>query len=62
MFEVQARGVDHWAWIMPDGAVVADASEVRIRPSSTGTAILSIRARDPDGEDVDITHELDVDE
>lgn len=62
VFEVQARGVDHWAWIMPDGAVVADASEVRIRPSSTGTAILSIRARDPDGEDVDITHELDVDE
>jgi tRNA A-37 threonylcarbamoyl transferase component Bud32 len=60
-FEVEAQGVDHWAWIMPDGEVVADAPEVRIRPSSAGTAIISIRARNRDGDDVELTNELRVD-
>lgn len=57
-FVATASGVRHWVWTMPNGDVLADKSDVRVRPSSSGSIELTLRARTADGKDLVANHEL----
>jgi tRNA A-37 threonylcarbamoyl transferase component Bud32 len=53
-----AHGVDHWAWLMPDGAVYADRPTVQLRTRSAGVAQVTVVATTASGERLEATHQL----
>jgi serine/threonine protein kinase len=57
-FEAHAEGVDHWAWLMPDGTVYADRASVQIRSRSAGVAPVSLVAVADSGERLEVDHDL----
>ena len=57
-FEAGAEGVDHWAWLMPDGTVYADRASVQLDSSSPGVAPVVLVAQTPDGQRLEVTHEV----
>jgi hypothetical protein len=57
-FEAHAEGVDHWAWLMPDGTVYADRASVQIRSRSAGVAPISLVAVTDSGERLEVDHDL----
>ena len=57
-FEATADGLDHWAWVMPDGTVYADRASVQLNGSTPGVATVVLTARTPDGERLEVAHEV----
>jgi tRNA A-37 threonylcarbamoyl transferase component Bud32 len=57
-FTADADGVDHWAWLMPDGAVYADRPEVRLGTSSAGVARVTLVAVTGAGDRLEVHHDL----
>ena len=57
-FEVTADGVDHWAWLMPDGTVYADRPSVQLRTRSAGTAQVVVVGVADSGERLEAVHDL----
>lgn len=56
--EVTAEGVDHWAWLMPDGTIYTDRPSVQLRTSSAGTAQVVVVAVAASGERLEDVHDL----
>jgi len=61
-FTAETDGVDHWVWLLPDGAVYADRASVQIATSSAGVAPVMLVAVAPSGERLEVRHELRVSE
>jgi tRNA A-37 threonylcarbamoyl transferase component Bud32 len=61
-FTAEADGPDHWAWLMPDGAVYADRASVQVNTRSAGTAPVTLVAVTPSGERLEVRHDLRVTE
>jgi hypothetical protein len=59
-FTADADGVDHWAWLMPDGAVYVDRSGVQLGTSSAGTARVTLVAVTAAGDRLEVHHDLRV--
>lgn len=59
-FRVEAEGVDHWAWLMPDGAVYADRAGVELSTRSAGEARVRLVAVAPSGERLEVRHDLRI--
>ncbi|ROR74019.1 serine/threonine-protein kinase [Bogoriella caseilytica] len=59
-FEALADGVDSWVWSLPTGAFEADAERVTLTASSPGMAEVVLRARAPDGTDLEVRHRFVV--
>jgi tRNA A-37 threonylcarbamoyl transferase component Bud32 len=59
-FTATGDGVDHWAWLMPDGAVYADRAGVQLETASAGTARVTVTAVTPDGEQLEVRHDLRI--
>jgi hypothetical protein len=57
-FTAEVDGVDHWAWLMPDGAVYADRSSVQLGTRSAGVAEVTLVAVAASGEQLEVRHEL----
>lgn len=61
-FTAEVSGVDSWVWLLPVGRYSADESEVRVTPTAPGTAELILRARGPDGSELEDRHQIRVTE
>ena len=61
-FTAVVEGVDSWVWTMPTGAHVLDSPAVSTTASSPGSARIVVRARAPDGTDLEAVHHLTVSE
>jgi hypothetical protein len=57
-FEATAEGLDHWAWLMPDGTVAADEDRVQLHTSSAGVAELVLVGVAESGEQLEVRHRL----
>jgi eukaryotic-like serine/threonine-protein kinase len=57
-FTAEVDGVDHWAWLMPDGAVYVDRPSVQMSTRSAGVATVTLVAVAPSGERLEARHEL----
>jgi tRNA A-37 threonylcarbamoyl transferase component Bud32 len=54
------RDVTSWVWLMPDGRLVPDASQVELRTNSAGVARVTLLAVASSGERFEATHDLRV--
>ncbi|WP_152187820.1 serine/threonine-protein kinase [Georgenia satyanarayanai] len=61
-FTALVEGVDSWVWTMPSGSLVLDEPDVSTTARSPGTARVVLRARAPDGTDLESVHHLTVTE
>ncbi|USQ78905.1 protein kinase [Ornithinimicrobium faecis] len=59
-FTAQVEGVQSWTWLLPTGRYVSDESQVALTPTATGGAELILRARAPDGTELEERHRLRV--
>ncbi|MCM3660732.1 hypothetical protein M3148_06950 [Georgenia satyanarayanai] len=59
-FTAVVEGVDGWVWTMPSGDHVVDAPSVSTTARSPGSARVVLRARAPDGTDLESVHHLTV--
>jgi eukaryotic-like serine/threonine-protein kinase len=59
-FTATVDGVEHWAWLMPDGAVYADRDAVQLSTTSAGTARITLTAMTPDGDRLEVRHDLRI--
>ena len=57
-FTAEVDGVDHWAWLMPDGAVYVDRPSVQMSTRSAGVATVTLVAVAPSGERLEARHEV----
>src|SRR5699024_5859900 len=60
VFTAEADGVESWVWVLPTGTHVADESEAVLTPTSSGAAEVVLRARAPDGTELEARHTLRV--
>lgn len=60
VFTAQVEGVDSWVWSLPTGTHVVDAEQTVLTASGTGTAEVVLRARAPDGQDLEARHTVRV--
>lgn len=58
----EVEGLAGWVWTLPSGEPVVDAEQVTVTARSPGEAEIVLRARTPDGTDLQTVHELDVSE
>lgn len=61
-FSAVVEGVETWVWTMPTGAHVLDEPSVTTTARSTGSARVVLRARAPDGTDLEAVHHVSVTE
>src|SRR5699024_6446940 len=61
-FTARTRGVDSWVGTTPTDAFVVDEPAVSVTARSSGSATVVLRARAPDGTDLEVVHELTVNE
>ncbi len=61
-FTAVVEGVESWVWTMPDGTHVVDLPSVSTTARSPGSGRLVLRARAPDGADLEVVHTLTVTE
>src|SRR5690625_5212589 len=62
IFTAVVEGVESWVWTMPDGTHVVDLPSVSTTARSPGSGRLVLRARAPDGADLEVVHTLTVTE
>lgn len=61
-FAAEVQGVDSWVWTLPTGEHVLDEPTVTVTARSSGSARLVLRARAPDGTDLETVLDLTVQE
>lgn len=61
-FTAMTRNLDSWVWILPTGEYVVGEREVSITPRSAGSAQVVLRARAPDGNELEYVHRFTVTE
>ena len=59
-FTADVEGVESWVWTLPTGAHVVDEPSVSVTARSPGSATVVLRARAPDGTDLEDVLELTV--
>lgn len=59
-FTAQLSGVTSWTWLLPTGRYVADEEQVRLTPTVPGRAEMILRARAPDGSELQARHTVRV--
>lgn len=59
-FTAQTEGVSSWGWSLPTGSFEADAERVTLTATSRGAAELVLRARAPDGTELEVRHRFTV--
>ena len=60
VFTAEVEGADSWVWTLPTGAYVVDAEQAMLTASGPGRAELVLRARAPDGQDLEARREVRV--
>lgn len=60
MFTAEVPGLDSWVWTLPSGRNLADEPDVTLTPTAPGTAEIILRARLPDGQDLEARHTVRV--
>ncbi len=61
-FVAVVEGVDTWVWTLPTGGHLLDTPRVTTTARSSGTGRVVLRARAPDGTDLEAVHHLTVTE
>lgn len=59
-FTAETEDVSSWVWSLPTGAFEADAETVTLTATSPGSAVVVLRARAPDGTDLEVRHQFTV--
>ncbi|WP_150460657.1 serine/threonine-protein kinase [Nesterenkonia ebinurensis] len=60
VFTAHVEGVDSWSWSLPTGHHIADQEEAVLTPTGTGTAEIVLRARAPNGPELEARHTIRV--
>lgn len=60
VFTAEVPGLDSWVWTLPSGRNLADEPDVTLTPTAPGTAEIVLRARLPDGQDLEARHTVRV--
>ena len=60
VFTADVEGANSWAWVLPTDRYVADDQQVTLTPTAAGTAELLLRARAPDGTELQTRHTVRV--
>ncbi|MEE6280707.1 serine/threonine-protein kinase [Georgenia sunbinii] len=61
-FTAVTSGVESWVWTLPTGEHVLDEPTVTVTARSPGDAVVVLRARAPDGTELETAHHLTVQE
>ena len=61
-FTASVEGAESWVWELPDDRYVVDQGTISLTPSSAGSAEVVLRARAPDGTELEARHRLRVDD
>ena len=60
VFRAEVTGAQSWTWLLPTGRYVADEEQVQLTPTVPGSAELILRARAPDGTELEVRHTVRV--
>ncbi|NDK31240.1 serine/threonine-protein kinase [Nesterenkonia haasae] len=60
VFNAEVSDLESWVWALPSGRHLADEPEVLLTPTAPGTAEIVLRARLPDGQDLEARHSIRV--
>lgn len=61
-FTAEVEGVDSWIWALPTGTNVVDDTEATVTATEPGTNDIILRARGPDGQELEARHSVTVTE
>ena len=61
-FQAETEGVHSWIWSLPTGTSVVDDDEATMTATEPGTTEVILRARDPDGNELETRHRITVTE
>ena len=61
-FTAETEGLDSWVWALPTGTHVVDEAETTVTATEPGTNDIILRARGPDGEELETRHQVRVTE
>lgn len=59
-FTADVSDLESWVWTLPSGQHLADETDVALTPTAPGTAEIILRARLPDGQDLEARHTVRV--
>ena len=61
-FTAETEGLDSWIWALPTGTHVVDEAEATVTATEPGTNDIILRARGPDGQELETRHQVRVTE
>ena len=61
-FEAETEGVHSWIWSLPTGTSIVDDAEATMTATEPGTTEVILRARSPDGDEMEVRHRVTVTE
>lgn len=61
-FTAETEGIDSWVWALPTGTHLPDDAQTTITATKPGTNDIILRARDPNGEELEVRHRITVTE
>lgn len=62
VFDAVVEGARSWTWLLPTGRYVSDEDQVSLIPTVAGSAEVILRARAPDGTELETRHTVQVHE
>lgn len=60
VFTAYIEGTSSWVWVLPTGRYIADEQQVTLTPTSAGSGEVVLRARAPDGTELQSRHTVRV--